>query len=121
MDKQETNRLTIILACVAVLSFGFLALKANTDSSAVKTSPESIYVPDTRPSTPTVPSTPAQTSHGYSCTSDCSGHDAGYEWGEENEICDADYDAGNSESFNEGVRSYAEENCDESESFDEDF
>lgn len=45
------------------------------------------------------------------CTSDCSGHQAGYEWGEENDICDTDYDNGNSESFNQGVRAWAEENC----------
>lgn len=47
------------------------------------------------------------------CTSDCSGHDAGYEWGEENDICDTDYDNGNSESFNEGVRAWAEDNCED--------
>ncbi len=50
-------------------------------------------------------------SKGYECTDDCSGHDAGYEWAEENDVCDADYDTGSSESFNEGVRVYAEESC----------
>ncbi len=45
------------------------------------------------------------------CTSDCSGHDAGYSYAEENEICDTEYDSGNSESFNEGVISWAEDNC----------
>jgi hypothetical protein len=45
------------------------------------------------------------------CTSDCSGHDAGYEWAEAKDICDPEYDNGNSESFNEGVRAYAEDNC----------
>lgn len=45
------------------------------------------------------------------CTSDCSGHDAGYEWAEENDICDPEYDNGNSNSFNEGVQAYAEDNC----------
>lgn len=40
-----------------------------------------------------------------------SGHSAGYDWGEQNDICDTEYDNGNSESFNEGVREYAEENC----------
>ena len=37
------------------------------------------------------------------------GHDAGREWAEEHDITDVNYDNGNSESFNEGVREYAEE------------
>lgn len=37
------------------------------------------------------------------------GHDAGYEWAELHGITDVGYDEGNSESFNEGVREYAEE------------
>jgi hypothetical protein len=45
------------------------------------------------------------------CTSDCSGHDAGYEWAEEKGICDPEFDGGNSESFAEGVREYAYDNC----------
>ena len=49
--------------------------------------------------------------HGYECSDDCSGHDAGYEWADENGVCDEYFDGGNSESFAEGVRIYAEENC----------
>lgn len=56
----------------------------------------------------------------YSCTSDCSGHEAGYQWGEDNDICDVDYDNGNSESFNEGVRAYAEENCSTDDEYSDD-
>jgi len=37
------------------------------------------------------------------------GHDAGREWAEEHGITDTSYDSGNSDSFNEGVREYAEE------------
>ena len=37
------------------------------------------------------------------------GHDAGYEWAQEHDIRDTGYDNGNSDSFNEGVREYAEE------------
>lgn len=37
------------------------------------------------------------------------GHDAGYEWAQEHDITDTDYSDGNSDSFNEGVREYAEE------------
>lgn len=48
--------------------------------------------------------------HGYACTEDCSGHEAGYEWAEENGISD-EYDCdGNSYSFIEGCNAYVEEN-----------
>jgi hypothetical protein len=47
--------------------------------------------------------------HGYDCTVDCSGHEAGYKWAEDHDIDDADDCGGNSESFIEGCRSYAEE------------
>jgi hypothetical protein len=48
--------------------------------------------------------------HGYTCTEDCSGHEAGYAWAEEHDITDPDQCGGNSESFIEGCRAYAEEN-----------
>lgn len=47
----------------------------------------------------------------YTCTSDCSGHEAGYEWAEANDVCDEDFDGGNSVSFAEGVRAWAEDGC----------
>ena len=51
-----------------------------------------------------------ETFNGYECTYDCSGHEAGYEWAEDNDISD-EYDCdGNSDSFNEGCTSYVEEN-----------
>lgn len=49
------------------------------------------------------------TFHGYLCRVDCSGHEAGYEWAEENGITDPDDCGGNSESFIEGCRAYAGE------------
>jgi hypothetical protein len=52
----------------------------------------------------------AQTFHGYPCTDDCSGHEAGYEWAERRAIDDPDSCGGNSNSFNEGCRAWAEEN-----------
>jgi hypothetical protein len=48
--------------------------------------------------------------HGYPCTVDCSGHEAGYQWAEENGITDPDDCSGNSTSFIEGCQAYAEEN-----------
>ena len=47
---------------------------------------------------------------GYGCTVDCSGHEAGYDWAAENGIDDPDNCGGNSWSFTEGCRAYAEEN-----------
>ena len=57
-------------------------------------------------------SSPYETGESSSgCTSDCSGHDAGYEYGREYDICDSSYSNGKSESFNDGVRKWAENNC----------
>lgn len=51
-----------------------------------------------------------QTFGDYECTEDCSGHEAGYEWAEENSVEDVDDCGGNSDSFIEGCYSYVEEN-----------
>jgi len=50
-----------------------------------------------------------RTFNNYPCTIDCSGHEAGYEWAEENSITDPDECEGKSDSFIEGCQSYAEE------------
>lgn len=44
----------------------------------------------------------------YGCTLDCSGHEAGYKWADENEITDPADCEGNSQSFIEGCEAYAE-------------
>lgn len=49
---------------------------------------------------------------GYPCTEDCSGHQAGYDWAEENVIDDPDDCGGSSQSFYEGCVAYAEEQVD---------
>jgi hypothetical protein len=49
----------------------------------------------------------------YPCTVDCSGHEAGYEWAERKGIEDADDCGGNSDSFIEGCRAWAEEQTEE--------
>jgi len=50
-----------------------------------------------------------RTFHGYDCTEDCSGHEAGYEWAEDNDIDDI-YDCdGNSQSFIEGCEAYVDD------------
>jgi hypothetical protein len=52
---------------------------------------------------------PAQSFRGYTCSGNCSGHEAGYEWAEENDIEDEDDCSGNSQSFIEGCLAYVEE------------
>lgn len=54
--------------------------------------------------------TDAKDFHGYPCTKDCSGHEAGYSWAEEHDIHDPDKCGGKSQSFIEGCRAWAEEN-----------
>lgn len=51
----------------------------------------------------------SDTYHGYDCTEDCSGHEAGYTWAENHDITDPDDCGGNSESFIEGCQAHAEE------------
>lgn len=46
---------------------------------------------------------------GDGCTEDCSGHSAGYDWAAQRGIDDPDDCGGNSWSFEEGCRAYAEE------------
>jgi hypothetical protein len=55
------------------------------------------------------------TSHGYVCTQDCSGHEAGYQWAEENGITDPRDCGGNSDSFIEGCIAYTEDFWEEEE------
>ncbi|MGW8185000.1 MAG: hypothetical protein ACWGHO_02720 [Candidatus Moraniibacteriota bacterium] len=59
------------------------------------------------------------TFNGYECTDDCSGHEAGYKWAEEQGITDSSDCDGNSNSFIEGCESYADEQ--EEDSYDSDY
>ena len=45
----------------------------------------------------------------YDCTEDCSGHQAGYDWAEENDIYDHDDCGGYSDSFIEGCWQYVDD------------
>lgn len=49
------------------------------------------------------------TNDNWVCTSDCSGHEAGYAWAEDRGITDPDECSGNSNSFIEGCEAYANE------------
>nr|WP_180206792.1 hypothetical protein [Pseudomonas sp. SbOxS1]NYU07075.1 hypothetical protein [Pseudomonas sp. SbOxS1] len=50
----------------------------------------------------------AATFDSYECTDDCSGHQAGYDWAEENDIDDEDACETPSQSFNEGCQSFVQ-------------
>lgn len=45
----------------------------------------------------------------YVCTVDCSGHEAGFTWAQENDVTDTSECGGNSMSFTEGCEAFAEE------------
>ncbi|WP_273430520.1 hypothetical protein [Chitinibacter tainanensis] len=45
----------------------------------------------------------------YRCTDDCSGHQAGYDWAEQQGIDDENDCTGNSESFIDGCKQFIEE------------
>lgn len=49
--------------------------------------------------------------NGYECTSDCSGHEAGYDWALDNNVTDESSCDGKSNSFNEGCEQYISENA----------
>ncbi len=57
----------------------------------------------------TAPNDGTHTFHGYACTDDCSGHQAGYDWAEEHGVTDPDSCGGNSQSFIEGCKAFAGE------------
>jgi hypothetical protein len=91
---------------------------------AYRSKPEA-QINSTVPSSPTESTSTAEESssdHGPStfdgdnCTSDCSGHEAGYNWAQDNGIddetdCDTAGDNSNSPSFAEGCRDYVRENA----------
>ncbi|HEF4762640.1 TPA: hypothetical protein SAN82_005115 [Pseudomonas putida] len=67
----------------------------------------------------------AATFDGNTCLGDCSGHQAGYNWAEQNDIDDESYCNTPSVSFNQGCESYVEDNAgavsdDEEEDEDDD-
>lgn len=53
----------------------------------------------------------AATFDGDTCLGDCSGHQAGYDWAEQNGIDDESSCSTPSTSFNQGCESYIEENA----------
>lgn len=51
----------------------------------------------------------------YVCARDCTGHGAGFEWAQENDITDASGCGGNSQSFIEGCEAFVQERQDQAD------
>lgn len=108
----NTKKILKISVCVVIAVFfsvvltgcGYNNSSTGSDSSSSDTSSTSDQV-DSNSDT-------SSTFHGNTCTGDCSGHEAGYDWAEEQGITDPSDCGGNSNSFIEGCESYAEENGD---------
>jgi hypothetical protein len=113
MNADHVRPLIIGLIIVGIVVANRESHSSNTDTRA---SSESI---SRLAPAPAIPYTPpyAPSFHGYECTQDCGGHEAGYQWAEDNGVDDEDDCGGNSESFIEGCKAYVEENAKE---FDED-
>lgn len=71
-----------------------------------KPSPGCVVISLYRARAPRPAETPAPRT--YSCTSDCSGHRAGYEWARSRRLADPNQCSGNSNSFIEGCRAFTE-------------
>lgn len=56
---------------------------------------------------------------GRACVANCSGHDAGYEWAEQNAIADPNDCGGDSDSFVEGCMAYAQARIGDRDSYAE--
>lgn len=112
MDWLEEHGGTLVVVGI-IIFFGWLFL-SSTNSSSSSTNEynagyESTVEDESNLKEP-------EEFHGYECSDDCSGHEAGYEWGDENGIC-SEYGSGDeytgsySDSFNEGVTAYIDDNC----------
>lgn len=92
-----------------VLAIGAVAYWANsTEHHSQGSSNSTTDGPDSDEDSDSAADSP-KTFHGDPCTSDCSGHQAGYDWAERHDIDDEDDCGGNSESFIEGCKAYVRE------------
>jgi hypothetical protein len=83
-----------------ILALGALVYWSNTSANRSRPSTAADdYSDDTSAHDP-------DTFRGDTCTVDCSGHQAGYDWAERRNIDDEDNCGGNSESFIEGCKAY---------------
>ena len=112
---EETARKRNYQACLYGLATCQLASLSPTERQAVKEAAEK-----RARALMAVPPVAGRSFKGYACTVDCSGHEAGYQWAEDNGIDDESDCTGNSQSFIEGCIAYVEENSDDGYGLTED-
>lgn len=100
---MEKLGIAFSLFIFGVVVYGFII-----DDSSNKSAPVNNYYPESN-----------RSFKDYPCTVDCSGHEAGFEWAEDNSIEDASDCNGNSNSFNEGCNAWVEENVPEDNRYDD--
>ncbi len=120
-NSEKKDNSSLIWGIIIVVIIGLWLLNSSnkassneevdyTDYSTNSTSVQTIQKPEV---------TPELRFNGYTCTVDCSGHEAGYNWAEEKGIDDTSDCGGNSNSFIEGCESYVEENSDDDSDYSE--
>ena len=120
MSWKEVARLSkkVIWAIIIAVALVLLLTHSKTDVGSTPPVASTPSNPDSASSESEDTSATERTSStfaGWPCTSDCSGHEAGYNWAEEHGIddesdCDTAGDKSNSPSFAEGCRDYVQEN-----------
>lgn len=91
------NNLLTVLFLALFLGGCVSSTPNNGYSSGFNEDQEEVYADDTI------------TSDNWTCSDDCSGHEAGYDWANEKGITDPSDCGGNSDSFIEGCEAYANE------------
>jgi hypothetical protein len=114
---NSSRTLSIVCAIIvwaAVVYFGNSSGAKEHRTSSISEDVSDNGSRDTRPNT----------FAGYECTEDCSGHEAGYAWGEhdisDEEDCDTAGEHSNSPSFAEGCHAYVDGDTDSEENRDSD-
>lgn len=100
---------------IAILLGVGLVFLLTRSKPQVQTPPTVESSPATEPSDSSAPPQNRPSFEGDPCTSDCSGHEAGYKWAEEHGIddendCETAGETSNSPSFAQGCRAYVREN-----------
>lgn len=103
--ENKNDSLKVFLWIIGIVFVGWLIFSPNNNSGD-----ERIYEDFENGNSIDMEVDRSITSDNWECTSDCSGHDAGYDWASENGIEDPSECGGNSVSFIEGCEAYANEN-----------
>lgn len=116
---MQAFRNVLVIAAIAAAIVLFITHQSHpqaaSSSASFSTTNQSDTNDQSESSADDTGSSNAGTFHGYACTVDCSGHEAGYNWAEEHDITDRDecpVDPHNSQSFTEGCWAYADEHSD---------